>query len=446
MKRFLSLVVILCILLCTLAVAANEPPHSDISWEIAEGTLTIKGNGAMDDYKTESAVPWYDKADEITKIVVEEGITKIGNLAFYGLANAKEAVIAESVESVGIHAFSYTEGARASVSELTSDYQFSIESDASVVNAGEEFTLTITLNADFKDVSTVQTALIYDQEAIAIDENAWYDAAWYEAIGKDNLGYISTPLHGFVANNLRLGYVSTNGTKIDEGSPLYTAGKTDLVIAKVKCKALRDIADVNTSLFMIKNSGVAVSTDKTTTPVCGETQLTSVTRLPMKSIVIDTESAAVKDYAVKNSIALKNAGTDKGDSAVKVPQVQEPAEVKTDGITVLLDGKEIEFDVEPFLYEDRRTMVPLRAIFEAMGASVMWDNDTFTAFAARGEDFVAIQIGKDTLFKNNVSVTLDAPAMLKDSRTLVPLRAVSEAFGHDVQWDDNTQTVTITTK
>lgn len=444
MKRFLSLVVILCILLCTLAVAANEPPHSTITWEITGGTLTVKGTGAMDDYKTESQIPWHDKSDEITKIVVKEGITKIGNLAFYGLSNAKEAKIADSVEAVGLHAFSYTEGARADVSELGSGYQFRIESDSSVVNAGSEFTLTISLSADFKDISTVQTALIYDQSAISIDESSWYDTEWYESVNKDNLGYISSPMYGFVANNLRIGYVSTSGAKIDEGSPLYTMGKTDLVIAKVKCKALVDIEDVNTSLFMIKNSGVAVSTDKTITPVCGETQLTSVTRLPMKNLVIDTGSLAVKAYAELNSITVK--GSDKSDTGVKVPPVQTPVTQKPDGITVLLDGKEIEFDVEPFLFEDRRTMVPLRAIFEAMGATVMWDNDTFTAFAARGDDFVAIQIGKDTLFKNNVSVSLDAPAMLKDSRTLVPLRAVSEAFGHDVQWDNDTQTVTITTK
>ena len=96
MKKFIGLIVVLCILLCTLTVAANEPPHSNVTWNFENGILTIKGTGAMDNYRNESDAPWYAHRSEITKIVVEEGITHIGNMAFYGLKNAKEAHIASA--------------------------------------------------------------------------------------------------------------------------------------------------------------------------------------------------------------------------------------------------------------------------------------------------------------------------------------------------------------
>lgn len=130
------------------------------------------------------------------------------------------------------------------------------------------------------------------------------------------------------------------------------------------------------------------------------------------------------------------------------PPAEEVAEApaKEDGeITVKIDGVEVVFpDQKPILHNDR-TMVPMRAIFEALGADVAWDNDTNTAMAKRGDIYIFIQIDNTKLVKNNETVELDVPAMLVNDRTLVPVRAISEAFECKVDWVDETLEVLVTT-
>ena len=114
-------------------------------------------------------------------------------------------------------------------------------------------------------------------------------------------------------------------------------------------------------------------------------------------------------------------------------------------ITVFLNGEQLVFDVQPTL-EDGRTLVPMRVIFEALGAQVTWDNETFTAVAVKDNTIIAMTVDDNILFKNGEVTELDVPARLVDGRTLVPVRAVSEGLGADVQWDNETWTVHITTK
>lgn len=111
-------------------------------------------------------------------------------------------------------------------------------------------------------------------------------------------------------------------------------------------------------------------------------------------------------------------------------------------ISVYLDDEKVQFDVAPLLVNGR-TMVPLRAIFEKLGATVNWDNNTQTAIADKGDVNVKISIDDTTLYKNGKAITLDVPAQLKGGRTLVPLRAVSEAFDCVVFWNGDTQTIRI---
>ena len=111
-------------------------------------------------------------------------------------------------------------------------------------------------------------------------------------------------------------------------------------------------------------------------------------------------------------------------------------------ISVYLDDEKVQFDVAPIVV-DGRTMVPLRAIFEKLGATVNWDNSTQTAIADKGDVNVKISIDDTTLYKNGQAITLDVPAQLRGGRTLVPLRAVSEAFDCGVFWDGDTQTIRI---
>lgn len=118
--------------------------------------------------------------------------------------------------------------------------------------------------------------------------------------------------------------------------------------------------------------------------------------------------------------------------------------VAEENIAVLLDGNQIAFDVQPQMINDR-TMVPMRAIFEALGATVEWDESTNTASAQKDDKSIIITIGSTDMYVNGEIVALDSPACVVDNRTLVPVRAISESFGLNVNWDEGTKTVKITT-
>ena len=117
-------------------------------------------------------------------------------------------------------------------------------------------------------------------------------------------------------------------------------------------------------------------------------------------------------------------------------------------VKILLDGNEVKSDVAPFIQNDR-TMVPARAIFEAMGAQVTWDAENKTVLMVRQKDSeftsVVLQIGLEYAFVNSENVSLDAPAVIVNDRTFVPLRFITEAFNESITWDDATRTVSIVT-
>ena len=112
-------------------------------------------------------------------------------------------------------------------------------------------------------------------------------------------------------------------------------------------------------------------------------------------------------------------------------------------IKVTLDGTYINFDVQPTEINGR-VLVPVRAIFEAMGAKVDWNESKNEVVATK--DNVTIRLYKDntTMYRNNNAITLDVPAKDINDRILVPVRAISEAFGCKVDWNDANSQVVIT--
>lgn len=111
-----------------------------------------------------------------------------------------------------------------------------------------------------------------------------------------------------------------------------------------------------------------------------------------------------------------------------------------EGIKVYLDEELLEFDVPPMV-QNERTLVPMRAIFEKLGATVEWNQETQTARATKDNLTIGIKIGSGemTRIDSNADKTeihnLDVPAVAVNGRTLIPLRAVSEAFLCKVEWN-----------
>jgi len=118
---------------------------------------------------------------------------------------------------------------------------------------------------------------------------------------------------------------------------------------------------------------------------------------------------------------------------------------KKDGISVYLNGSELYFDQSPIIENDR-TLVPFRAIFEALGAEVSWDETTRTAIGKLNDTTIQLTIGNETSYVNAQPIPLDVPPKIMNDRTLVPLRVIAENFGFKVGWDDKEQRVDIKDK
>lgn len=111
-------------------------------------------------------------------------------------------------------------------------------------------------------------------------------------------------------------------------------------------------------------------------------------------------------------------------------------------VKVFVNGQELKTDQGATII-DGRTLVPLRAIFEALGADVEWDDVTKSVEARKRMKKVSLQIGSKAIYINQIKKEIDVSAMLINDRTMVPARAVSEALDAEVSWDGDTRTVYI---
>ncbi len=116
----------------------------------------------------------------------------------------------------------------------------------------------------------------------------------------------------------------------------------------------------------------------------------------------------------------------------------------TEGINIKLEpqNRYVYSDVEPTIVNGR-TLVPMRAIFEALDASVTWDQETLTATGEKDGTVIKITRDKEIAYVNGNEYKLDAPAMIKDGRFVVPVRFIAESFGVTVDWDAFSKTVLI---
>ena len=111
-------------------------------------------------------------------------------------------------------------------------------------------------------------------------------------------------------------------------------------------------------------------------------------------------------------------------------------------ITVLLDNQKITFE-QPPIVENGRTLVPMRAIFEAMGATVDWNNKTQTAIGRINDKVISLTLGSEKTLINSKPYYIDVPVKAINGRTVVPLRFIAESLGAYVEWNGNTSTINI---
>ncbi|MCA1594809.1 MAG: hypothetical protein LC772_00055, partial [Chloroflexi bacterium] len=114
-------------------------------------------------------------------------------------------------------------------------------------------------------------------------------------------------------------------------------------------------------------------------------------------------------------------------------------------IHVRIDGQPLRFADQRPMEVDNRVLVPLRGVFEGLGANVDWNPANQTVTGRRAGTTVRLRVNSAEASVNGRPVSLDVPARLYGNSVMVPLRFVSEALGADVRWVDATQTVNIRT-
>lgn len=113
-------------------------------------------------------------------------------------------------------------------------------------------------------------------------------------------------------------------------------------------------------------------------------------------------------------------------------------------VEVHINGTEIAFEEQEPVIVDGSTLVPLRKIFEELGAHVDWIKESKTVYAARRFSYVMMTIGSENYTVNGEEKKLSVAPCIYNERTMVPVRAVSESLGCDIEWDGENRRVIIT--
>jgi len=118
---------------------------------------------------------------------------------------------------------------------------------------------------------------------------------------------------------------------------------------------------------------------------------------------------------------------------------QNNVNITIDGVRILFD----EYTGNPFIDINSRTLVPLRKVLEAYGALVDWDSQKREVIINYNNIIIKVPIDKKIIYRNNLVYINDTEAIIKDSRTYIPIRKVVELIGGEVNYDMDSRTVII---
>jgi hypothetical protein len=241
-------------------------------------------------------------------------------------------------------------------------------------------------------------------------------------------------------------------TAIGNGSPKFPCGWTGIntsAVLEAKYKA----PVVDTTKPVVEASAPATVTSPMVTVTGKVTDNVGVVSLWIGAMKVDfapdgTFSAKVEVAEGANTIKVVafDATGLMGDKTLTVtyavPKVTVvKIQIGSDIMTV--NGKAVQIDA-PAEIMNGRTFLPLRAISEALGATVDWIAETQGITVTLGKNTIGLQVGNTSAVVNGTVMTLDAAPYIKNNRTMVPFRVIAEGLGATVEWDPALRIVTVT--
>lgn len=129
--------------------------------------------------------------------------------------------------------------------------------------------------------------------------------------------------------------------------------------------------------------------------------------------------------------------------AVKVTfEAADPTITVLDPDSIITNDAMIKFDTPPVIKEGR-TLIPVRALTEAFSATVKWEPELQKVTISKDDKVIELFIGKNKVYLNGVEQEIDTYARIMNNRTMVPLRFITEALGLKVEWQEKDKTIEV---
>jgi hypothetical protein len=148
-------------------------------------------------------------------------------------------------------------------------------------------------------------------------------------------------------------------------------------------------------------------------------------------------------YMTSNKIDVESYELFNADQLAAFDKAAEESKAQSEKeISVYLNGTKLEFTQPPVIVNGT-TLVPMKAIFEAMGATISWDGNTKTVYANCNGKMLEMTVGKYSAILDGEVLSMLTPAQIVNGNTMVPVRIIAQSFGCEPGWDEATRSVTI---
>lgn len=449
MKKYSSvLIVFLAIYIPGSAFADPGICGDNLTWKLTEdGTLTISSTGEMYDYASGDKsphIPWYEISDNIKNIVISDGITKIGKYAFEKCTNVVSVTLPDSVTQL-------------------SDSAFHSCTSLQIISLPDNIeTLPVSVFGCCSSLKKIK----FPKNLKKIEDNAFHCCGIEELELPESVNEIGE--YAFKWSKIKRIQLPDNITNIsyytfDTSEDLQIVRfpknlKTIEETAFNNCVSIREIY-LPDSLERIDRFAFLQCTnlEKIYIPK----SVTYIGDLAFFAGYADVQTSHPLIYGYAGSIAEKYAKEnqfefvpvtksmyDPDADFYNMPLIERPVIVVTNNSgnikNISIGSSRVDFcDAFPFADNNGSIQIPVRAVAEAIGATVTWNGENQSVTIEKDDIKLEIFIGNSFagIFKNNSKDTMYMNTFIKDDRTFIPLDAFAEAFDCDVSKSDNYEVV-----